>query len=152
MHGGPLVGDPKFGQSVNLVAPEVDTERGVGRRRPYVDDGSSDRHLPPVLNLVLAAVAGGYQVGHQVALVHHVARADSLGRRPARPRAESLHEGPTGSHDYRRGVLQVAEPVQDPETPAHGLDARADPFEGQGLPGGEEFDGAVTEVQAKVVG
>ncbi len=37
----------------------------------------------------------------------------------------------------------AAEPPQEPEPPAHGVDLGADPLEGEGLPGREDVDRAV---------
>ena len=59
----PLVADGKGGEAVDLVAPQVDADRLVRRGGEHVDDAAPHRELPAVLDLVLAPVALGHQLG-----------------------------------------------------------------------------------------
>ena len=73
--GRPLVGHRELGEPVDLVAPQVDAHRAVGRRREHVDDRPAHRQLAAVLDHLLAPVARGHQVAHQVVAVDLQARA-----------------------------------------------------------------------------
>ena len=151
-HGGPLVGHPELGEPVDLITPQVDAHRGVGRRRPHVDDRTPYRQLAAVFDLVLAPIPGGHQVGDEGPLVDLVTGAEPSGRTLAGPGTQPLDQGPTGSHDHPGSVGNVGEPVEDVEPAAHGLHRGAHPFEGQRLPRREHLDGVGPQVGAQVVG
>ena len=55
--GRALVVDAEAGQAVDLVAPQVDADRGVAGRREDVDDRAPPGELAAVLDELLAAVA-----------------------------------------------------------------------------------------------
>ena len=55
--GRALVVDPEPGQPVDLVAPQIDADRGVGGGREHVDDRTATGELAAVLDELLAAVA-----------------------------------------------------------------------------------------------
>ena len=150
--GGPLVRHAELREAVHLVAPEVYTEGCLGCRGPDVEDGSPYGQLAPVLHLVAAAVPDGHQVGHQRRLVDDVSRPQDDGPGASGSRPEALDECPARGHQDRRPIGQVTQPVQHPEASAHGLHAGTYPLERQGLPGGEQLDGIVAQVDAKVVG
>ena len=61
----PLVGHVEPGEPVDLVAPQVDADRLVGRRGEDVDDAAPDGQLAPVLDDRLAPVAQAHQVGDE---------------------------------------------------------------------------------------
>ena len=130
---GPLVADRELHQPIDVVTPEVDANRRRRRRGVDIDDGTSNGHLPAVLHLVLPVVAELRQAPHQRRLVEGVADAES-DRGGGLTRRHELGHGPGRGdhHRRRRGLLR--HPVQDPAAPSHGVDRRADPLEGQGLP------------------
>src|SRR5438046_7183122 len=43
--GGPLIGDGELRQAVDLVAPEIDTNRMVGGARIDIDDRAANRQI-----------------------------------------------------------------------------------------------------------
>ena len=150
--GRPLVRHRELGQAVDLVAPQVDTDRPVGRRREHVHDRAADRHLAPVLDHLLPPVAGGHQVGHQLVAVDLLARPDGDGLDVLDVGPQPLHQRPHRRHHDVGRSFGVAQAPQHPQAPAHRLDPGADPLEGQGLPGGEQLDPIVAEVGAEVAG
>ena len=85
--GRTLVVDAELGDAVDLVAPQVDADRRVGRRREHVDDGTAHRDLAAVLDLILAAIAEPHELLDELGGVDHVAGADDDGF-DARPRAD----------------------------------------------------------------
>ena len=143
-----LVAHAEPGQAVDLVAPEVDADRGVGRARVHVDDRAPHGDLAPVLDLVLPPVARPHQAGHEVARVEHVAGPDRDRLDVLDVRAQPLHEGPHRRH--HDGRLVVAEPPHRAQAPAHGLGGGADPLEGQGLPRREQLHLVGPEVRLEV--
>ncbi len=62
---GPLVAHGEGRQPVDLVAPQVDADRRVGRGREDVDDAAAHGELPAVLDLVLAPVPARHQLVQQ---------------------------------------------------------------------------------------
>ena len=148
--GGPLVGHRELGEPLHLVVPQVDSHRRVVGGRPDVDDRTPHRDLTTVLDLVLAAIAGGHQGSHQAVAVDDVARSDADGFGGPSRRSEALDEGPTGGHDHGGPVGEARQAVQDAQAPAHGLHCGADPLKRQGLPGREVLDGVVAQHEAQV--
>ncbi len=104
----PLVADRERGQAVDLVAPQVDAHRLVGRRGEDVDDPAPHGEL-----------ARGAPPGARAGSPAPPARAATRPRRPARPadhercrplqRAEPLQQGPD-RRDDRRGAAAAAPP------------------------------------------
>jgi hypothetical protein len=147
-----LVGNRELGEPVDLVAPEVDPHRAVGRGGEHVDDGPPHRDLTPVLHHVLAAVPGEHQLRHELVAVEllpgpHDHRLDVLdvGTQP-------LHERPHRGDDHAGRPLGVSQTPQHPCPPAHGLDGGADALERQRLPRREQLDRFVAQVGGQVVG
>ena len=68
-----LVADRERSEPVDLVTPEIDADRHVGRRGEDVDDAASHGELAAVLHLVLAPVAHGDQCREEVRHVDLVA-------------------------------------------------------------------------------
>src|SRR5206468_2587656 len=93
---GALVGHGELGETVDLVAPQVDTDGNVGGGREDVDDRASDRDLSAVLDLVLAAVTGGDELFDELGRVEYITRMDDDGLDILYVRPQSLHEGPYG--------------------------------------------------------
>ena len=92
------------GQPVDLVAPQVDADRGVGGRREHVDDRAAPRELAAVLDQLLAAVAERRRAVRQA----RRDRRSSLGRTTigstsSRAGAEPLQQRPHAGHDHGRG-------------------------------------------------
>ena len=89
----PLVADGKCGQPVDLVAPQVDADRLVRRGGEHVDDAAPHGELPAVLDLVLAPVALGHQLGQQGPDVDLLPGADDDGGRPSKGPAAGAGRG-----------------------------------------------------------
>ena len=64
------------GQTVDLVAPEIDADGGVGRGREDVDDRTAFGHLAPMLDQFLAPVSAVHQRAQQLVGVERVALAN----------------------------------------------------------------------------
>ena len=97
--GRALVVHRELGEPVDLVAPQVDADRPVGGGREDVDDRPAARHLAPVLDQLLAPVAGRHEPGQQLLGVEDVARADDDGIDVVVARAEALEERPDAADD-----------------------------------------------------
>ena len=100
-----LVGDRELRQTVDLVAPQVDAHRVVGRRGIDVDDRTAHRELAARLDLVLAAVAHRDEPLDELVAVELRAgrdddRLDVLDVRP-----EALHERADRRDDHVRQVI-----------------------------------------------
>ena len=147
----PLVVDAERGEAVDLVAPQVDADRCVGRRRVHVDDRSTPRELAPVLDELFAAVPELHELSAELVGVDDrvLAHRDRLDLGGAGP--ELLQECPHAGHDDLRAAGAVAEPPQHLQPCAHGLDRRAHAFERERLPGREVGDLVVADVLAQVV-
>ncbi len=150
--GRALVADAELGQAVDLVAPQVDAHRRVGGGREDVDDGAAAGDLPAMFDELLAAVALVHEAGHQLVGIERGAGADRHRGDRLLGRGQALEQGPHAGDDHGRHAIRVAEAVQDAHAPTHRLDARADPLERQGLPGGEQLDVAAVEELRQVVG
>ena len=144
--------DRELGEAVHLVAPQVDAHRHVGGGREHVDDRSPHRHLAPVLDLVLAAVAGGDERGQQVVRVDTGARRHDDRFGLLHMGAEALHERPGRGNQHARHADRVLQAPHRPQPPAHRLDARADPLERQRLPCREDVHRVGAQEGAHVVG
>ena len=150
--GGALVGHGELAQAVDLVAPQVDADRGVGGGREDVDDRPPDGELAAVLHLVLTAVAERGQTGHEVVEVDGVPLPHHDRFVLPRPGREPLDERTGGRHHDPRRAGGVAELPEDLAPAGHHLDAGAHPLERQGLPGGEQGHRLGTEVDGEVTG
>jgi hypothetical protein len=149
--GRPLVGHRELGEPVDLVAPQVDAHRAVGRRREHVDDRPAHGQLAPVLDHLLAPVASGHEVAHQVVAVDLQTRAHRDRRHVVDVRAEALHQGPHRGHHHGGRPLGLVQSPQHAQAPAHRLDPGADALERQRLPRGEQLDRLVAEEGREVV-
>ncbi len=113
--GGPLVGDRELGQSVDIVAPQVDAHRNVGGGRKHVHDRAPHRHLATVLDLVLTAVPHAHQLLDQFGGVDPVSHAHHHRPGISGCRIEALHQGapepppPPVDPDAGRGLRQKAQ-------------------------------------------
>jgi len=139
-----LVGDGERGEAVDLVAPQVDADRHVRRGGEHVDDPAAHGELAAVLDLVLAAVPPGHQLGEERADVDLLARPDDDrrgpdgGPQPLEQRADRSDDHPRGRR--QRAVGRVRQRVQDGQAPPHRLDLGADALEGQRLPRRQDGD------------
>ena len=113
----------------------------VGGRREDVDDRAAHRDLAAVLDLVLAAVAGGDEPRDELVAVDLVARPHDDRLDVLDVRAEPLHQRPhRRDDDRRRAVAGVAQPPQHAQAAAHRLDDGRHPLERQRLPRREQLD------------
>ena len=143
--GRALVVDAERRQAVDLVAPQVDADRGVGGRREDVDDraraGRTRRGARP------APRAGSRSRRACSDELVGIDESRSAARRSARRRRVRARASAAGRARRRRrcaGVLVgVAQPPQHLEPLPHRLDAGAHPLERQRLPRREEDDLAV---------
>ena len=158
--GRALVGHRELRQAIDLVAPQVDAHGSVGGGREHVHDRAPHGHLAPVLDELLAPIAGRHQLGHQLGGIQHVAVADHdrLGVLHVGP--EALHQGPHRRHHHPGrapaalvggGAPAVAQVPHGAQPPAHDLDAGAHPLERERLPGGEQVDLVRAQEGAEVV-
>jgi hypothetical protein len=150
--GGALVGHGELDEAVDLVAPQVDAHGPVGGGGEHVDDRAPHGDLAPVLDHLLTAVAGTDQPLHQLVAVDAGAGGDGDRLEVLDVGAEALDQGPHRGHHDLGGAVRVAQAPQGAQAAAHGLDAGADPLEGQRLPGGEDLDGVVAQVGGQVAG
>ena len=132
---------PNVGEPVDLVAPQVDADRGVGGGREDVDDRAAAGELAAVLDQLLAAVAEL----DEPALTARRGRSSAPGRTMigstvGASGTELLQQRPHAGDDDGGDALGVTQPPQHLEALAHRLDARADPLERQRLPAGEQHD------------
>ena len=82
-----LIGHADRRQSVDLVAPQVDSDRRLGRRSKDVDDRAAPRHFAAMLDQFLAPVAVGHQGLQEFVRIddrprRNTYRLDSDGTRP----------------------------------------------------------------------
>ncbi len=132
-----MVADGERSQTVDLVAPQVDADGFVRRRGKHVDDATAHRELTAVLDLVLAPVPAGDQLGEErielelVAGPHHHGRGDAQRAEPLEQRAHRRDD-----HPWRRehAVTCSGQRIEDGQAPPHRLDLGADALEGQRLP------------------
>ena len=129
-----MVADVEFGEALDLVTPQVDAKRHLGGRGKHIDDRAAHGKLAAVLDLVLAPVAHGHQIGGELGLVDLVAGAhqNRLDHIVAGP--EALNQRTDGRHDDLGAPLGIAKVPQHPQSSTHGFDAGTHPFERQGLP------------------
>ncbi len=149
--GGALVGDGELGESVDLVTPQVDPDRRVGRGGVDVDDRAPHGDLAPVLHLVLTPVAHARELLDQLRLVDLVTDADDHRLGLDGRRRDALEQGADRRHDHPRGGGRVAQPPQHLEPLARRVDAGTDPLEGERLPRGESLD-AISAQEGSQVG
>ena len=147
-----LVGDREVRQPVDLVAPEVDAHRMVGRRRVDVDDRTAHRELAARLDLVLAAIAHRDEPFDELVAVDlRAGRRRRSVRRPRRAGPSRCTSARIGATTTCGQVLATrAQPPHDPQAAAHRLGRGRDPFERQRLPRREQLDRVVAEVLPQV--
>ena len=131
-HGRALVGDRELGQPIDLIAPQVDPDRGICRTRVDINDRTSHGDLASMLNLSFTAIPEHDQSLDEFDRIDLIAGAyhDRFDHRSG---IDALHQRSSRRHDERRWTIR-AEPVQHAQTLAHRLDSRTHPFEWQGLP------------------
>ena len=151
--GGTLIGDRELGETIDLVTPEVDSNRVVGRRRVDVDDRATHRDLAAGLDLVLPPIAHADKAGDELVAVALQAGRDDDRFDVFDVRTEPLHER-AHRRDDRRGevVASGAQTPDDAQAPAHRLGRGRDALERQRLPRREQLDGVVAEVLTKIAG
>ena len=135
--GAALVVHVERGQTIDFVAPQIDANRCISRRREHVDDRTSLCAFATMLDEIFTAIAIGDEPFHQVVGVHVSAAThdDRLAR--GRTRCEFLQQRAHRSDDDARLVARAQSP-QHLESASHRFDARTHAFEGECLPGGEE--------------
>ena len=137
---GTLVTHRERGETLDLVSPQVDTNRPVSRRRVHVDDGTPDGDLATVLHLVLAAVARVDEPFHQVGLIDDPAGPDDDRLDVLYVRSETLHERPGRSDENFRGALRITKMPHGSHAATHRFHRRAHAFERQRLPRREDIN------------
>ena len=122
--GGALVAHRERGEAVDLVAPLVEADRGIGGGVEHVDDGAAHGELAPVLDLGLAPVAVHAEPGGEVVEVVALPRPDHERFDRLDVGTESLHERPHGCDDHGGSAFGVAEPPRGAQPAALGLQRR----------------------------
>ena len=123
--GRSLVGDRELRQPVDLVAPEVDAHRVVGRRGIDVDDRPAHRELAARLHLVLAPVAHRHEPFDELVAVELVAGPDHDRLDVFDVRAEPLHERAHRCDDDRGEMVAAGpQPPDHAQPAAHRLGRR----------------------------
>jgi hypothetical protein len=135
-----LVAGAEAGEAVDLVAPQIDADRVVTRRREDVDDRPPAGELAAVLDELLAPVAELGEAGDELVGVDDVRRShgDRLDRRGVR--TQPLQQRSHAGDDHGGGALGILQPPQQLHALPHRLDGRADPLERQRLPRREHGD------------
>ena len=99
-----LICHRELGETVHLVAPQVDADGRVGGGAEHVHDPAAHRHLAAVLHLMLAPVAPRHHLRHHLAEIAPVASGHA--QRPrlvgADIRAQPLQQRPDGRNDHLR--------------------------------------------------
>ena len=149
---GPLVAHRELGEPVDLVAPEIDAHRAVGRGREHVDDRAPHGELAPVLHHLLAAVAGIDERSYEVVAIALLTGQHHERTGVGGDRSEALHEGSHRRDDHAGRPGWLGQPPQHPEATAHRLHRRRHPLEREGLPGREDLHVLGSEEEAEVVG
>ena len=150
VRGAALVRDGELDETVDLVTPEIDADRSIGRGREHVDDRTAHRDLTAVFDLVLAPVPRQHQPLDEAVLVDPVARSHDDRGRVLRTGTEALDECPHGCDDDLQRLVARMQAPHDPQPTPHRLDRRADAFERQGLPCREQLDGVDRQERTKV--
>ena len=140
-----LVGDGEHPHLGDLVAPELDAHRVLGRRREDVEDAAAHRELAALADHVDAGVGqvdeprdDGVEFGLRTDGQRHRLDIGHVGchRLQQRPRR--------GDHDPQRRaealVVGMGQPAQQHQPRADGVDARRQPLVRQRLPGREHRD------------
>ena len=118
-----LVGDRELREPIDLVAPQVDAHRMVGRRGIDVNDRAAHRELTARFHLVFAPIAHGHEpVDERVTVELHAGTNDN-GFDRLHVGTESLYER-SNRCDHDRGKLVAADPQppDDAQATAHRLD------------------------------
>ncbi len=145
-----LVVDAERRQPVDLVTPQVDADRSVGRRRVHVDDRAAAGELATMFDQFLAAVPELDELGAELVRVDDRVRSDRDRFDIGRPGAELLEQCPHAGDDDLRTPF-AAEPPQHLEARSHRLDGGADPFERERLPRREVGHVLRADVLAEIV-
>jgi hypothetical protein len=106
--GAALVADRELGEPVDLVAPQVDADGGVGGAGEHVDDGAASGHLAAVLDQFLAAVAVADECGQQVVGVERGAGPHGDGLDGERVGPDLLQQGTHAGDHHGRHPLGAA--------------------------------------------
>jgi hypothetical protein len=134
---GALVGDREDPHLTDLVAPELDTDRGVRGAGEDVEDAAAGGELAPAADDVGVGVAELHEALLHGAEVQFLPFAQPDRLNVPESRHDRLDRGPgRGDEDPH---LTVGDPVEDRHALCDGLDPRRQPLVRQGLPGGEQF-------------
>ena len=147
-----LVVHREGGEAVDFIAPQVDADRRVGRRRKDVDDRASLGDFTAVLHEVLASVTRFHELLHEGGRIDHRTLGDHDRLDPGGVRTELLEEGAHARHDHLGHSFGVTDPPQDFEPSTHRLDTRTHSFERKGFPGREQRDRIDRHQDAQIVG
>ena len=147
-----LIVDAESGEAVDLVTPQVDTDRGIGGRGEHIDDRAAPGELAAVLDEFLSPVAELDELSPQRLGVDLGSGTNDDRLDLGRSRTEFLQQRTHTGDDHRRAALGIAQAPEDVETLPHRLDAGADALERQRFPAGEVHDLAERQELGEVVG
>ena len=133
-----LVVHRKGGETVDLVAPEIDPDRLVRSAREHIDDGPPAGDLASVLDQFLASVPHVDEPTEQFVRVQHGARMHLHRVDVGVTRPEALQEGPDARDHDERCAVRRGEAPEGLGTSPHGLDGWRDALERERLPCGEQ--------------
>ncbi|CAB4899292.1 unannotated protein [freshwater metagenome] len=144
-----LIGDRECAELGDLVAPEFDADRMIGRRREQVENAAADGEFAALAHHVDAQVAEFDEAMDQAVEVQIETHFERDGFDLAETRGHRLHQRSNGGDDDTQRIAVVAvtgagETTEHIEPLAHGIGARGEPFVRQRLPRREHGD-AVTE-------
>ncbi len=137
-HGRTLVSNRKLGQPIDLIAPQIDPDRGIGGARVHVNNGATHGDLTPVLNLALASIAEHDQSLDELDRVDLVSRAND-DRFDRGCRVDALHQRSSRCHDEGWRMFRT-KAVEHAKALTHRLDARTHPLKRQCFPRREVQD------------
>jgi len=135
-----LIVNGERGESVDLVTPQVDTNRLIGGGREHVDDGPSLGYFATMLHDLFASVPHVHETSNELGRIEDRALAHNDGFGLRRLRSELLQECAHARDDDSRRSVGFAESPDHFESSAHGLDTWAHTFERKCLPGRKEDD------------
>ncbi|CAB5000094.1 unannotated protein [freshwater metagenome] len=106
--GAALVVDRELGEAIDLIAPKVDTDRGLGSRGEDVDDRAALGDFASVFDEFLASVAVVHELRHQRIGVEDRTLRKVYGVDRGGSRSETLQQrAHAGDHD-RRAAFRIA--------------------------------------------
>ena len=153
-----LIGDRELREAVDLVAPQVDAHRHLGRRAEDVHDPAAHCDLAAVLDLMLTAISPGHQLRHEFAEVAPIASCHAHHRRcwgncvGAEPLQQRSNRGDDHLEVALAGAGGGSQPLQRCQSAAHRLGRRAHSFERQRFPRSEQCYVLLPEPGAEVFG